>query len=61
MQGQRKIRQHITYMHKKSHSNLRLLFSLKPKEVAKMKFLSIWIDQKSRDYFYDKSMRHSRF
>ena len=25
---------------------LRLLFSLKPKEVGKMRFLSIWIDQK---------------
>ena len=25
---------------------LRLLFSLKPKEMAKMRFLAIWIDQK---------------
>ena len=25
---------------------LRLLFSLKPKEVAKMRFLSVWIDQR---------------
>ena len=25
---------------------LRLLFSLKPKEIAKLRFLAIWIDQK---------------
>ena len=27
-------------------SILRLLFSLKPKEMAKIRFLTIWIDQK---------------
>ena len=30
----------------KCNCELRLLFSLKPKEMAKMKLLAIWIDQR---------------
>ena len=34
------------FSHKKQFFALRLLFSLKPKEVAKMRLLAIWIDQR---------------
>ena len=77
---------------KHKYASLRLLLSLKPKEMAKTRLLAIWIDQTqtlgnkivisstqnsvtgsglegdakllkafSRDHFYVKTMRYSRF